>query len=46
VCFQLHGAKFDSFDVNDHFNKLLASRDSCHNCQNPFTSDLELLNYK
>jgi len=27
---QLHGAKFDSFDVKEHFNTLLASRDSCH----------------
>jgi len=39
---QLHGAKFDSSKVKKHFNTLLVSRDSCHNCQNLLTSDLKV----
>jgi len=41
-CLQLHGATFDSWYVKGHFNTLLASRDSCHKCQNSLTSDLKV----
>jgi len=42
LCLQLHEAKFNSWDLKEHFNTLLASRDSCHNCQYSLTSDLEV----
>jgi len=35
-------ANFGSSDVKEHFYTFLTSRDSCHNYQNPFTSDLKL----
>jgi len=46
LCFQLHEAKLDSWDVKEHLNTLLEARDSCHNCQNSLTSDLTVWNAK
>jgi len=42
LCLQLYGAKFDSSDVKKHFNTLLGSRDSCHNCQNSLTNKMKV----
>jgi len=42
LCLKLYGAKFDSWDIKEHFNTLLASRDSCHNSQNSLPSDLKV----
>jgi len=42
LCLKLHRVKFDSWGVKEHFNTLLASRDSCHNCQNLLISDLKM----
>jgi len=42
LCLKLYGAKFDSWDVKEHFNTLLASRASCQNSQNSLPSDLKV----
>jgi len=42
LCLQLQAAKLVSSDAKEHFYTLLSSRDSCHNSQNPFSSDLQV----